>query len=92
MKRDIIFLLPKLPLYLSSFTNFDFRERIDESKEAFLKMIKNENTRGVPLLVAANKQGREGYLVLLGVCMFVHAKGSHKLPCKAGCIQFYHGR
>jgi len=35
------------------------RERIDESKEAFLKMIKNENTRGVPLLVAANKQDLE---------------------------------
>ena len=28
-------------------------------------MIKNENTRGVPLLVAANKQGR--YLVLVVV-------------------------
>ena len=33
------------------------RERIEESKDAFMKMIKNENTRGVPLLVAANKQG-----------------------------------
>ncbi len=33
------------------------RERIPESKQAFLKMIHNENVRGVPLLVAANKQG-----------------------------------
>jgi hypothetical protein len=33
------------------------RERIPESKQAFLKMIHNENVKGVPLLVAANKQG-----------------------------------
>ena len=32
------------------------RERVEESKETFNKMIKNENVRGVPLLVAANKQ------------------------------------
>ena len=32
------------------------RERVEESKQAFDKMIKNENIKGVPLLVAANKQ------------------------------------
>jgi len=32
------------------------RERIEQSKETFNSMIKNENVRGVPLLVAANKQ------------------------------------
>jgi len=32
------------------------RERIEQSKETFTAMIKNENIRGVPLLVAANKQ------------------------------------
>ena len=32
------------------------RERVEESKLAFDKMIKNENIKGVPLLVAANKQ------------------------------------
>ena len=32
------------------------RERIEQSKETFNAMIKNENVRGVPLLVAANKQ------------------------------------
>jgi len=31
-------------------------ERVEESKETFDRMIKNENVRGVPLLVAANKQ------------------------------------
>lgn len=35
------------------------RERIPESKQAFLKMIHNENVKGVPLLVAANKQDLE---------------------------------
>merc|ERR1712113_8612 len=29
------------------------RERIEQSKETFNSMIKNENVRGVPLLVAA---------------------------------------
>ena len=32
------------------------RERVEESKAAFDRMIKNENIRGIPLLVAANKQ------------------------------------
>ena len=32
------------------------RERVEESKQAFDKMIKNENIKGIPLLVAANKQ------------------------------------
>ena len=32
------------------------RERVEESKAAFDRMIKNENVRGIPLLVAANKQ------------------------------------
>ena len=32
------------------------RERIEQSKETFNSMIKNEHVRGVPLLVAANKQ------------------------------------
>lgn len=32
------------------------RERIDESKEIFDKMIGNDNLQGVPLLVLANKQ------------------------------------
>ena len=32
------------------------RERVEESKAAFDKMIKNETIRGIPLLVAANKQ------------------------------------
>ena len=32
------------------------RERLDESKAAFDKMIQNDNLRGVPLLLAANKQ------------------------------------
>ena len=29
---------------------------MEESKAAFDRMIKNENIRGIPLLVAANKQ------------------------------------
>ena len=32
------------------------RERVEESKAAFDKMIKNETIKGIPLLVAANKQ------------------------------------
>lgn len=32
------------------------RDRVDESKETFDKMIANENLRGIPLLVLANKQ------------------------------------
>jgi len=32
------------------------RERVEESKAAFDRMIKNENVKGIPLLVAANKQ------------------------------------
>ena len=32
------------------------RERVEESKAAFDRMIKNDNVRGIPLLVAANKQ------------------------------------
>ena len=39
------------------------RERIPESKQAFLKMIHNENVKGVPLLVAANKQGQIRYFI-----------------------------
>ena len=35
------------------------RERIEQSKETFNSMISNENVRGVPLLVAANKQDLE---------------------------------
>ena len=32
------------------------RERVEESKAAFDRMIKNDNVKGIPLLVAANKQ------------------------------------
>lgn len=31
-------------------------ERVEESKAAFDRMIKNDNVKGIPLLVAANKQ------------------------------------
>ena len=36
------------------------RERIEESKKSFDVMIKNENLKGVPLLLLANKQDLPG--------------------------------
>ena len=39
------------------------RERIEESKKSFDVMIKNENLKGVPLLLLANKQDLPGKIV-----------------------------
>ena len=36
------------------------RERVEESKKSFDAMIGNENLKGVPLLVLANKQDLPG--------------------------------
>ena len=41
------------------------RERIQESKGSFDAMITNENLKGVPLLVLANKQDLPGNLLLV---------------------------
>ena len=38
------------------------RDRVEESKKSFDVMIKNENLKGVPLLVLANKQDLPGEL------------------------------
>ena len=38
------------------------RERVEESKKSFDAMIGNENLKGVPLLVLANKQDLPGKL------------------------------
>ena len=38
------------------------RERVEESKKSFDVMIKNENLKGVPLLLLANKQDLPGKL------------------------------
>lgn len=40
------------------------RERLQESKEAFDKMVVNDSLNGVPLLVLANKQDIEGCLMV----------------------------
>ena len=40
--------------------DWDDRERIEESKKSFDVMIKNENLKGVPLLLLANKQDLPG--------------------------------
>ena len=39
------------------------RERIEESKKSFDVMIKNENLKGVPLLLLANKQDLPGKMI-----------------------------
>ncbi|CAL1546629.1 unnamed protein product [Lymnaea stagnalis] len=38
------------------------RERVEESKEAFEKMVMNDNLTGVPLMLLANKQDLDGCL------------------------------
>ncbi|KAK2191023.1 hypothetical protein NP493_62g02001 [Ridgeia piscesae] len=54
------------------------RERIDESKEAFNKMITNETLTGVPLLLLANKQDLDGCMSVSDV-KGVFRDTAHKL-------------